>query len=155
MPQKDGAMTPRLTMTEAPDNQIKRAVAHGPLTRFNEMQTGCREDYRPLAILVSHPDTGEVLGGLWGDTMFAYLHVDLLFVPESLRRAGIGRQLMSDAEGEAIRRGCRGAWLDTYSFQARGFYERLGYGVFGTIDDCPPGHSRIFLKKTFGLLNLP
>ena len=58
-------------------------------------------------------------------------------------------QLMNDAEREAIRRGCRGAWLDTYSFQARGFYERLGYTIFGTIDNYPPGHSRIFLKKTF------
>lgn len=81
--------------------------------------------------------------------MFSHLHVDLLFLPESLRRDGIGRRLMNDAEGEAIRRGCRGAWLDTYSFQARGFYERLGYTTFGTIDDYPPGHSRIFLKKMF------
>ena len=81
--------------------------------------------------------------------MFSHLHVDLLFLPESLRRNGIGRQLMKDAEREAIRRGCRGAWLDTYSFQARGFYERLGYKIFGTIDDYPPGHSRIFLKKSF------
>jgi ribosomal protein S18 acetylase RimI-like enzyme len=83
--------------------------------------------------------------------MFSHLHVDLLFLPESLRRIGIGRQLMSDAEGEAIRRGCRGAWLDTYSFQARGFYERLGYTVFGTIEDYPPGYSRFFLKKTFAV----
>jgi ribosomal protein S18 acetylase RimI-like enzyme len=144
-------MTPKFTMTETPDNQIKRAIAHGPLTRFNETQAGRPEDRRPLAILVSHPDTGEVLGGLWGDTMFSYLHVDLLFIPEYLRRGGIGRRLMSDAEGEAIRRGCRGAWLDTYSFQARGFYERIGYSVFGTIKDYPPGHSRIFLKKTFSM----
>lgn len=102
-----------------------------------------------MAILVSHPDTAEIFGGLWDDTMFSHLHVDLLFLPESLRRNGIGRQLMNDAELEAIRRGCRGAWLDTYSFQARGFYERLGYTIFGTIDDYPPGHSRIFLKTTF------
>jgi hypothetical protein len=57
---------------------------------------------------------------------------------------------MSQAEREAIRRGCRGAWLDTFSFQARGFYERLGYTVFGTIAGCPPGHSRFFLKKDLG-----
>jgi ribosomal protein S18 acetylase RimI-like enzyme len=56
---------------------------------------------------------------------------------------------MQRAEDEARRRGCRGAWLDTYSFQARGFYERIGYEVFGVIDDFPPGHSRLFLRKTF------
>ncbi|MGC6728099.1 hypothetical protein ACP0GO_26835, partial [Escherichia coli] len=38
-------------------------------------------------------------------------------------------------------------WLDTYSFQARGFYEKLGYTVFGTIDDFPPGHQRFFGRK--------
>jgi GNAT superfamily N-acetyltransferase len=107
-------------------------------------------DYRPLAILISHSDSQEILGGLWGGTYFAHLHVDLLFVPESLRRGGLGRRLMREAEEEAVRRGCRGAWLDTFSFQARGFYERLGYAAFGLIEDYPPAHSRIFLKKTFG-----
>jgi GNAT superfamily N-acetyltransferase len=127
---------------------IRRAMA-GPLGRFNETQTGQLENYRPLAILVTHLETAEILGGLSGETMFSHLHVDLLFLRESLRRNGIGRRLMNDAEREAIRRGCRGAWLDTDSFQARELYERLGYTIFGTIDDYPPGHSRIFLKRTF------
>jgi hypothetical protein len=56
---------------------------------------------------------------------------------------------MQQAEDEARQRLCLGAWLDTFSFQARGFYERLGYTVFGTINDFPPGHSRIFMKKRF------
>jgi hypothetical protein len=37
--------------------------------------------------------------------------------------------------------------LDTFDFQARGFYERNGYELFGTLDDCPPGHKRYYLKK--------
>jgi ribosomal protein S18 acetylase RimI-like enzyme len=57
--------------------------------------------------------------------------------------------MLLQAEQEAKARGCRGVWLDTYSFQARGFYERLGYAVFGTLDDYPPGQSRIFLHKAF------
>jgi len=64
-----------------------------------------------------------------------------------MRGSGIGRRLLSEAEAEAIRRRCRGALLDTFSFQARGFYERLGYSAFGVIDDYPPGHCRIFLAK--------
>jgi ribosomal protein S18 acetylase RimI-like enzyme len=55
--------------------------------------------------------------------------------------------MLLQAEQEAIARGCRGAWLDTYSFQARGFYERLGYAVFGILNDYPPGQKRIFLHK--------
>jgi ribosomal protein S18 acetylase RimI-like enzyme len=79
--------------------------------------------------------------------MFSYLHVDLLFVPENMRRAGIGRRLLTDAEAESLRRGCHAVWLDTFSFQARGFYERLGYTVYGTLEDYPAGHSRFFLTK--------
>ena len=68
-------------------------------------------------------------------------------MPESARGRGLGRTLMRQAEDVALRRGCHGAWLDTFSFQARGFYEKLGYTVFGSIDDYPPGHSRFFMKK--------
>ena len=56
---------------------------------------------------------------------------------------------MLAAEAEAIRLGCVGVWLDTFSFQARGFYEKLGYTLFGTIDDYPPGESRFFLSADF------
>jgi ribosomal protein S18 acetylase RimI-like enzyme len=55
--------------------------------------------------------------------------------------------MLHQAEREAIARSCRGAWLDTYSFQARGFYERLGYTVFGILNDYPPGQYRVFLHK--------
>jgi GNAT superfamily N-acetyltransferase len=71
----------------------------------------------------------------------------LVYLPEDLRGAGLGRQLMEQAEQEAIHRGCHIIWLDTFTFQARGFYERLGYTVFGTLEDYPPGHSRFFLRK--------
>ena len=63
---------------------------------------------------------------------------------------GTGRRILIAAEEEALRRGCRYAWLDTFSFQARGFYEKLGYSVFGTLEDYPAGHSRYFLRKTLG-----
>ena len=139
-------MTPKLTMTDIPEAHLKQAIV-APLAHFNEVQSGCREDYCRLAILTSHPVSDEIVGGLWGETVYSYLHVHVLFVPELLRGLGIGRQLMMQAESEAVRRGCSGAWLDTYSFQARGFYERLGYTVFGTIADHPPGHSRFFLQK--------
>jgi hypothetical protein len=62
-------MTPKITMIQDPgEAHMRRAIA-GPLGRFNETQTGQLEDYRPLAILVSHPDTAEILGGLWGETV--------------------------------------------------------------------------------------
>ena len=54
---------------------------------------------------------------------------------------------MRRAEDEARRRGCRGIWLDSFTFQAPGFYQRLGYEIFGALDDYPPGDKRCFLRK--------
>ena len=54
---------------------------------------------------------------------------------------------MQLAEREAVSRGCHGAWLDTFEFQARGFYERIGYECFGELPGYPRGFSRFFMKK--------
>jgi GNAT superfamily N-acetyltransferase len=140
-------MTPKITLTEAPDNGMIKALAK-KLAHFNDVKSGRPIDYRSLAIFLTHPDTDELLGGLFGSTQYSILHIDLLFVPEEMRGAGLGRQLMEQAEQEAVQRGCHAAWLDTFSFQAPSFYERLGYTVFGTLQDYLPGHSRFFLRKT-------
>ena len=58
---------------------------------------------------------------------------------------------MAAAEAYAVRRGCRGAHLDTYSFQARPLYERLGFVVVGQIDDMPVGHTSYFMAKALAL----
>ena len=59
-----------------------------------------------------------------------------------------GTRLLSDAHDYARARGAVGATLETYSFQARPFYERLGYELCGTIDGYPPGHAKFFLRKS-------
>ncbi len=139
-------MKPAITLIERPEPHMREAIVR-PLIVFNNNHASQPEDYRSLVIALSDADTGGILGGLWGETNFAHLHIDLLFVPETLRRCGLGREMLLQAEQEAKARGCRGSWLDTYSFQARGFYERLGYAVFGILNDYPPGQSRIFLHK--------
>ena len=88
-----------------------------------------------------------MVGGLWGSTAYGWLYVQLLAVPDELRGLGFGRRLMAEAEEEALRRGCCSAWLDTFEFQARGFYERLGYTCFATLPEYPKGYSRYFLQK--------
>ncbi len=54
---------------------------------------------------------------------------------------------MTTIETQACLRGCRGAWLDTFSFQAPGFYESIGYQRLGDLPDFPPGSRRHFLWK--------
>ena len=147
-------MTPIITMPAAPKPHMRQAILE-PLLAFNQQRSGVAYTFDPLAVLLSDPDTAAIIGGLWGGTGIGHLHIDLLFVPETLRGRGIGGEIIRSAEKEAVRRGCHGVWLDTFSFQARGFYERLGYTVFGSIDDYPTGHSRFFLKKALASTGEP
>ncbi len=102
-----------------------------------------------LLVIPIRAEDGSVAGGLWGSTACRWLHVEMLFVPESQRGQGIGSALVAAAETEARRRGCLGVHVDAFSFQAAPFYRRLGYTVFGVLEDFPPGHRRIFFRKRF------
>jgi GNAT superfamily N-acetyltransferase len=92
-------------------------------------------------------EAGAIHGGLLAEVYFGWMFVAILWVDGAHRGGGWGRGLLERAEAEAIARGCHGVWLDTFSFQAPGFYQKLGYEVFGTLDDYPPGHTRYFLRK--------
>ncbi len=138
-------MSGEIELTDTPD-PASRDVLLKNLVAYNDAQAGPL-GWRMLALLVRN-DSGEVTGGLWARTAFGWLFVELLFIPEDRRGGGLGTTLMQRAEEEAVRRGCRHAWLDTFSFQARGFYEKLGYRVFGTLEDYPVGHSRFFMSKS-------
>lgn len=116
-----------------------KAALHG------STPTRADDGYRTLAVL--HHDEDGLVGGLAGYTHFSWLYVEQFWVAESQRGTGIGSALLRTAEEEARRRGCRGVWLDTYSFQARPFYEAHGYRLFGELTDYPPGHAKYFLTK--------
>jgi GNAT superfamily N-acetyltransferase len=137
-------MTVQLIVSDAPEAADREAIVTG-LIQFNTMQAG-PSGGQPLAILIKDVE-GTTIGGLWGRTGYDWLFVELLHVPEALRGTGVGRDVMAQAEIEARARNCRGIWLDTFSFQALGFYEKLGFVKFGQIDDYPAGHQRFFLQK--------
>ena len=103
-------------------------------------------DYYPLAFLLKD-DAGEVLGGLLGDIWAGWLHVSYLWVARPLRHDGWASRLVREAERYARRRGAHDAYLETFSFQARPLYEKLGYQLFAQLDDFPPGHTKYFLRK--------
>lgn len=112
-----------------------------PLRAYNIAQAGDPR-IQQVAILID-----DAQGGLWGRISYDWLFVELLAVPEAARGTGLGRQLMDQAEVIAREAGCSGIWLDTYEFQARGFYEKLGFTLFGTLPDHPVGQSRFFMMK--------
>ncbi len=85
--------------------------------------------------------------GLLAATGWQWLNIDILFVEPVCRDLGLGRQLVQRAIEIARARGCIGAMLDTFDFQARGFYEKLGFSVFGELENMPPGHSRYWMRR--------
>ena len=115
------------------------------LIGYNDSQAE-PENWQPLAIFI-RDNREEMLGGIEGYTHWGWLFIHRLWVAEHLRRHGYGSQLMHRLEQEAVRRSCFHAHVDTYSFQARGFYEKLGYRLFGVLEDYPSGHTRFFLQK--------
>jgi GNAT superfamily N-acetyltransferase len=103
--------------------------------------------YQPIRLFLRDADQ-IIQGGLIGEIWNSWLYIDFLWINESLRRQGYGEQLMLAAEQEARAAGCSGALLDTLSFQARPFYERMGYEVFAELPGCPlPGTTRYYMRK--------
>lgn len=101
---------------------------------------------RPLDITI-RDEQGRPAGGLTARTYWTWLEIEDLWLPKALRGRGFGRELLAAAEAEALVRGCARAMVQTFSFQARGFYERCGYRVVGRLDDYPPGHAFFWMEK--------
>ena len=120
-------------------------VIREALTRHNVAATE-ETYYSPLTILIKD-ERDAILGGAYGHVWGGWLDLSLLWVAEPLRGRGYGERLLRAVEEEARAQGCRGVFLSTFSFQARPFYEKYGYEVFGKIPDYPAGHAYYFLRK--------
>ena len=134
-----------ITLTDAPEDGERTVVMDG-LRAYNEERAGV-SDARQLAILARDPDTGEVVGGLLGRSYLGLLTVERFFLPENLRRGGLGGRILAMAEEEGRRRGCTRAVLSTLHFQAPGFYLKQGWEVAARIECEPPGHTRFYMTK--------
>jgi GNAT superfamily N-acetyltransferase len=136
----------KIETIEERDDRVTQALIDG-VREFNRSVMGSA-DSRPLAV-VARGAEGEILGGVAGRTIYDHFLIEVVWVAETMRGAGLGARLMNRAEEQAKRRGCRGAQVDTVSFQAPGFYEKLGFRIIGTVEGYPSGHDRHFLVKEY------
>ncbi len=92
---------------------------------------------------------GEIVGGIIC-AMYCWrcFYIDVLWVKDSCRNSGCGSLLLRDAEAIAREKECGLIHLDTFDFQAKDFYLKHGYEIFGELRDCPPGHTRYYMKKS-------
>ena len=115
------------------------------LIRYNLQQAGPFH-YSRVA-LCARDDKGKLLGGLILVSYWRESYIELLWLSAKARGSGIGTRLIKEAEKRAQKRRSRLIHLNTYSFQAPGFYEKQGYKRFGGMSGSPKGESRHFYVK--------
>ena len=129
----------------APKPEDVGAVRAG-LMAYNDALAG-PVDVRRIAVYL-RDDAGTIRGGLFGFFAWQWLSVEMLWVEESLRGQGHGSAIIERAEHVAREAGCVAVKLDTYEFQAKPFYEKRGYEVFGVLEGYPANTRTYYLRKT-------
>lgn len=91
---------------------------------------------------------GDIIAGI-NSKMYCWncLYIDVLWVKEEYRKEGLGSKILNEIEKVAKDKGCYLIHLDTFDFQAKDFYIKHGYDIFGILDECPQRHKRYFMKK--------
>ncbi len=141
------AAIPSTTVTVEPDAAAADIQAvHNGLRAYNVDRIGDPGEL-PMHVFLRDA-TGQIVGGLSGHIKWKWLYVAKLWVSDGYRSAGAGTRLMEEAERFAREHGATDAYLDTFGYQARPFYERLGYRLFGTLEGFPPGSCQYFLTKS-------
>ena len=93
-------------------------------------------------------DNEKIIGGLVGHTWGNWFFIKTLWVHEDYRRDGLGSRILTMAEDKAVERGCKYAFIDTFSFQAPDFYPKMGYKEIFILDDCPLSGTLIYFTKS-------
>lgn len=129
--------------TDNDANFISDEIMH-----YNALKVPFTQKETPIFIRYVIKVETEIIAGIntvlyhWG-----MLSIEELFIAEAYRFKKLGSYLINKVEKEAIKFGATLAHTDTFDFQAKDFYLKNGYEVFGELKDCPPGHTRFYLKK--------
>lgn len=133
---------------ESSENDVE--YIDNTLGGFNrtQVQYTSRMDYLPLNYHIKD-ENGLIIAGINAYSCWQMVYISEFYVAQEFRNQGIGSRLIKKIEGEAKKRGATASHTDTFDWQAKGFYLKHEYEVFGVIENCPPGHKRFFLKKHF------
>jgi len=133
----------RIEVTDAPGKEDEAFVI-AQTRAYNSAFT--ENDHKSLCVF-ARDEAGNIIGGLTGRTYWRYLDIAFLWVDQKYRGEGYATKLMKAAEAEARERGCERVFLDTLSFQAFGFYLKLGYTEFGRLPGFSGKYDRHYLHK--------
>ncbi|MGA8006311.1 MAG: GNAT family N-acetyltransferase [Burkholderiales bacterium] len=137
-------MKQRIVVERSNARAVSRALWDG-LIKFNVGQAGPVNYER--TVMSIRDANGRLRGGLILESYWRESYVELLWLSARARKAGLGSRLLEEAERFAQGRGSCIIHLNTYSFQAPGFYERHGYHRFGRLSGSLAGASRHYYVK--------
>lgn len=109
---------------DAPAEAIRQGLLN------HNRKTVNRPEPETFSIVVREGEA--IVGGINATAHWDVLFIEHVWLDESLRGRGLGRDLMAQAEAEGVRLGAVKAMLDTNDWQAPGFYAKLGYRPMGT-----------------------
>ena len=135
---------PELVFEPFPSDELRRFIQDN-VASYTMVLTGAL-DYQPVGYFLRQP-RGEWIGGCLGYVWAEYLHVQWLWIAGASRGQGLGARLLQAAETMGRENGAFHATLDTFNPAAKEFYIRLGYEVFGVLEDYPRGFRKFFLRK--------
>jgi GNAT superfamily N-acetyltransferase len=127
----------------------EKELLDNKLVTFNKSKVPYQQSEDWISIsYVLKDEAGQVIAGIIAALhAWKVLYVDIMYVEAGHRGKGYGRLLLEKAEGKAKSLGCYLSYLDTLDFQAKEFYEKMGYSVFGVLEDCPRGHNFYYMQK--------
>ncbi|HEY0302844.1 MAG TPA: GNAT family N-acetyltransferase [Rhizomicrobium sp.] len=134
----------RLALETDADGEVLNALTAG-VKAFNAITVPDLASRRIVAAI--RDEAGRIAGGVVGSLAGDSIYLDVVYTDDSVRGTGLGREAMLLAEAEAKRLGAREAWLYTMSFQAKPFYEKLGYSQFAELEWLDGRHRRHFMRK--------
>ena len=118
----------------------------GRLQEFNEQHSPTPFERKDVRLFI-RDEAGQILGGFLGTVSLHCLIIQILWVEEAMRGSGMGRSLVERAMEIALTHGAKQSVVETTSFQAPGFYEKLGFAIICEIPDCPIGAKTLLLQR--------
>ncbi|EPY05012.1 hypothetical protein PAALTS15_22483 [Paenibacillus alvei TS-15] len=138
------------TLSISESSKIDIDIVEKEICDYNESQVPF-EPYIHFSKINKHikNEDGSIIAGI-NCIHYAWkcINIDALWVHEDYRKHGLGSKLLFEIEKTAREYGCHLIHVDTFDFQAKDFYVKYGYELFGVLDDCPLGHKRYYLKKS-------
>ncbi|MCW8418685.1 GNAT family N-acetyltransferase [Fluoribacter dumoffii] len=132
-------------VTDFKENEIISKIIYENLKKFNESIIG-KYEAKPFVIYAKN-DESEVFGGIKGDLFGSMCRVFTVWIHERYRGKGLGRRLFEKLDVFAKENHCNMIQLDTAEFQAKGFYEKMGYQVVATLPENFMGYTSYILRK--------